>query len=127
MTNEMSAKDFQNADKADLPIFVKWMDFVKWLVITVERLPKKVRFTLSDRMINLALDIVENLVEARYSQSKARILREANLRLEKMRILIRICFESQLLSHQSYKHAIILVNETGRMLGGWIKQQRGGQ
>ena len=29
----------------DLPIFVVWMDFVKWLLPVTEKLPKRVRFS----------------------------------------------------------------------------------
>lgn len=107
----------------DLPIFVKWTEFLKWLLPTTEKFPKKVRFTFSNRINELALNIVEELVEARYSRSKKLALKSANLRLEKLRILLRLSYESKFLSHESYKHGIYRLNEVGRMLGGWMKQQ----
>ena len=54
----------------ELPIFVAWMDFVKWLFPVTEKLPRRVRFSLADRMNNLCLDVVEDLVEARYARKK---------------------------------------------------------
>ncbi|MBF0131205.1 MAG: hypothetical protein HQL75_01290 [Magnetococcales bacterium] len=66
---------------------------------------------------------VENLVEARYSRDKREILKRANLRLEKIRVLLSICHEEKFLSHDAFEFAIRGVNETGRILGGWIKQQ----
>lgn len=54
----------------DLPIFVKWLDFLKWLLLTTDKFPKKSRFTFSDRINNLALNIVEDLVEARYTKQR---------------------------------------------------------
>ena len=110
---------------ADLPIFVKWIDFLKWLLTTTEKFPKKIRFTFSDRINNLALDIVEELVDARYSRQKIVALRKVNLGIEKLRVLLRICYESKFLSHKSYEHAMYSLNEIGKMLGGWIKQQEG--
>jgi len=107
----------------DLPIFVKWTDFLKWLLHTTEKFPKKARFTFSDRINNLALSVVEDLVEARYSANKRLILRAANLRLEKLRMLLRISYESRYLAKDAYKHGMYSLNETGKMLGGWIKQQ----
>ncbi len=107
----------------DLPIFVKWTDFLKWLLHTTEKFPKKVRFTFSDRINNLALNIIEELVEARYSGNKRLLLKSANLSLEKLRVLLRISFESRFLSKDAYKHAMYSLNEIGKMLGGWIKQQ----
>ena len=45
----------------DLPIFVKWLDVLKWLFHVTEKFPKKSRFTFSNRIDTLALDIVEDL------------------------------------------------------------------
>ena len=109
--------------ESELPIFVKWMDFLKWLMPVMDRLPKKVRFTLSNRISNLALDLVEDLVEARYSRNKTTLLRGANLKLEKLRVLMRISFESGLIPMATFKHSAMALNEVGKMLGGWLKQQ----
>jgi hypothetical protein len=83
-----------------------------------------VRFTFADRINNLALDIAEDLIEARYSREKRAILRRANLRLEKLRILLRLCHRLRYLPHQKYEHAARSINEVGRMLGGWIKERQ---
>ncbi|MEK7790239.1 MAG: diversity-generating retroelement protein Avd [Deltaproteobacteria bacterium] len=108
-------------NEGELPIFVKWIDFLKWLHFKSEKFPKKVRFTFSNRMNNLALDIIENLIEARYSRSKLRPLKQANLSLEKLRILFRIAYESKFISYDTYEFGVKKLNEVGRMLGGWIK------
>jgi hypothetical protein len=111
-------------NQPDTPIiFVKWMEFLKWLLPITEKFPKRVRFTLADRIDNLALDLVEELVDAQYTHHKQAILKRINLRLEKLRVLLRISCEQHHLSHQSYDYAIRSINEAGKMLGGWIKQQ----
>ncbi len=63
-------------------IFTRWLDFLAWLLPTTEKFPKRVRFTFANRINNLGLDIVEDLVEARYSPNKLPILQRINLRLE---------------------------------------------
>ncbi len=108
----------------ELPVFVKWMDFLEWLLPTTEKFPKRVRFTLSQRIDNLALDVVEDLVEARYSRSKQAILRRANLRLEKLRVLLRVSYRQKHLPSRQYEHAMKALHGVGRMLGGWIRFQR---
>ncbi len=113
------------SDTDDLPIFTRWMQFLEWLLPTTEKFPKRIRFTFSDRIENLALDIAEDLVEARYSRDKKTILYRINLRLEKLRILLRLCHSLRYLPHQAYEHASKAINEVGRMLGGWIKEQQG--
>ena len=108
----------------ELPIFSRWMQFLEWLLPATEKFPKRVRFTFADRINNLALDIVEDLVEARYSRDKQHHLQRINLRLEKLRMLLRLCHRLKYLPHQGYEHAMRALNEIGRMLGGWIKQQQ---
>jgi hypothetical protein len=107
----------------DLPAFIKWSEFVQWLFPHTEKFPKRARFTLALRIENLALDIIEDLVEARYTRNKTAILRRINLRLEKMRILLRFSHGFRYLSTRSYEFAVKTLNQTGAMIGGWIKQQ----
>lgn len=120
----MNKEDGKNSGGGeDLPIFVKWVEFLKWLLLTTDKFPKKVRFTFAERINHLALNVVEELVEARYTKHKTVILKKANLNLEKIRVLLRICHELQFISHKTYEHSIRAINEIGKMLGGWIKQQ----
>jgi hypothetical protein len=87
---------------------------VKWLLVTTDKFPKKARFTFTDRLVGLSLSIIEDLVEARYTRNKSAPLRHANLTLEKLRVVLRVCYETQILS----KDASFKLNEVGKMLGG---------
>lgn len=107
----------------DLPIFTRWLDFVNWLLPATEKFPRKVRFSLSQRIDNLALDVVEDLVEARYSRHKTEHLRRANLRLEKIRVLLRVSHRHKHLPDRQYKYAMEHLYDVGSMLGGWRKSQ----
>ncbi len=112
-------------NRGDEPvIFTRWLDYLAWLLPTTEKFPKRVRFTFADRINNLALDIIEDLIEARYSQNRLQLLQRINLRLEKLRILLRLCHQARYLSHKGYEHSAREINEVGRMLGGWIRQQQ---
>jgi hypothetical protein len=117
-------KEFQSKSKEDLPIFIKWMDFVKWLLVTTDNFPKKARFTFTERIVSFSLSVIEDLIEARYSGNKYPVLKRINVNLEKIRVMTRICFELRFLPKKSYEHASYRINEVGRMLGGWLKQQR---
>lgn len=111
------------AQHDDLPVFVEWLAFLAWLLPVTEGFPKKVRFTFSERLNNLALDVVEDLIEARYTRQKAPLLQRANLRLEKMRILLRIAQQQHYLDYRRYEYAMKAINGVGKMLGGWLRQQ----
>lgn len=105
----------------ELPIFIRWRKFLNWHLETTAKFPKRVRFTLSSRMDNLALDILTRIVEAAYTHDKRDILQRINLDLEVMRVLMRVCYEQRYLSSRSYEFAVKELYEVGRMVGGWMK------
>jgi len=107
----------------DPPLFVLWYDFSKWLFNKTEKFPKKIRFSFSNRIDNLALDIIEGIIEARYSGNKKEILRHIDLNMERMRVLLRMCHDLSYLDHKGYECASRKINEAGKMLGGWKKYQ----
>ena len=94
----------------------------KWICRKVEKLPRSYRFTLGDRMINSSLDLYLLLVEAQYSRDKRRILKQANLELEKLRHLWRLSQELTDLSLKSYHYICAELDQVGRMIGGWWKK-----
>lgn len=124
MSKDIEGDRIHYSNAEDLPVFVKWMDFMKWLLNVTEKFPKKVRFTHVIRIQDIALDVVEELVEARYSKLKIPHLMKVNICLEKIRVLLRISFESRYLPHEAYKKAMLGINETGRMVGGWMRSAK---
>ena len=107
----------------DLPVFVAWLDFLQWLLPTTAKLPRHIRFTFVNRIDNLALDVVEDLVEARYSRDRRAVLARANLRLEKLRVLLRLCHALGYFPHARCEHAMRCVNDVGKMVGGWLRHR----
>ena len=108
---------------ADLPLFVLWYEFSKWLLAKTEKFPRRVRFSFSNRLDNLALDIIEHIVEARYTTRKKEILRRIDLDMEKLRVLLRMCHDQRYLDTKGYEFASKKIMEAGKMVGGWRKHQ----
>ncbi len=50
-----------------------------------------------------------------------RLLRDINFKLEKIRVLFRVCFERKYISEKQYVFISEQVNVAGRMVGGWSK------
>jgi len=71
----------------------------------------------------LALDVIEGIIEARYSGGRKTILRRIDLDLEKLRVLLRMCYDLRYLDGKGYEFASRQINEAGKMIGGWRKQQ----
>jgi hypothetical protein len=95
-----------------------------WLIPTVDKMPRAHKFTLGDRIQNTALDALENLIEATYSKPAEPFLRKVNMGMEKLRFLFRLAADLRLLDLRRYEHAARLINEVGRLVGGWLKVQR---
>ncbi len=107
----------------ELRVLMAWTEFLEWLLMTTDKFPKKVRFTLSSRIDNLALDLVEHLVEAQFTRERKTPIRKANLTLDKLRILLRIAHNLTFLPHKQYEYASRQIDEVGRMLGAWGKAE----
>ena len=61
--------------------------FILWLVPTVDKFPRRQKFLLGDRIQATALDVLERLVEATYTKGRSRLLVQANLGVEKLRMI----------------------------------------
>ena len=106
----------------ELQLFVKWSDFVKWLLNTTGNFPKKVRFTFTTRIDNCALDILEDIIELRYDKKARQAgFNKINIKFEKLRILLRFCYELHFLSSKQFEFAMKQINEVGKMTGAWLK------
>ncbi|OED36241.1 hypothetical protein AB833_26750 [Chromatiales bacterium (ex Bugula neritina AB1)] len=105
-------------------VYVQWETFLHWLLDRTEGFPKRLRFTLTSRIDNRALDVFERLVEARYSRDKINLLSAINRDLEILRLLLRIAHDRRALDHRAFDHATVQIDTTGRMIGGWLRQQR---
>ncbi len=113
--------------KEDYPLFVAWYRLLNDIMDRTAKFPKDVRFTLTDRIVQFALTIMELVVEAIYSRERKDILERINLYMEKLRVLIRIGYDRKYLSIKSYQVLAEQMDEAGRMVGGWLKDEKGRQ
>ncbi len=117
----MNTPEIKNSDVRELRALTAWMEFLAWLLPTTEKFPKKVRQTLTNRIDNLALDVAMTLTEGQYSKAPRGHIREANLLLTQLRLLLRLAHTLAFLPHKQYEYASRKIDEVGRMLGAWGK------
>lgn len=106
------------------PVFVKWTAILEWIMDSGGKYPKSARFTLANRTIDHALDVQEQIIEAIYTKNRLQILRQVNIYVEKIRILLRLAFRKKYLSMKQFEFIVTEINTFGSMIGGWIKAQR---
>ena len=105
----------------DYPIFQKWYTTLNWILDKVESFPKSVRFTITTKISNISIEILELIIEMIYNKSKRNFLLNINLKLEKLRIFFRLTKDRTYLSIKQYEFIIRNIDEVGRMVGGMMK------
>lgn len=96
-------------------------DFSKWLLQHTGKFPKSYRFSVAAKLENASLDFIELTSVANMRRDKLPLLKQADEALAKLRLLFRLSYEMRFINLQSYEHGSKLMNEMGRLLGGWIK------
>ena len=113
-------------DEFDIPIFKKTYELYKTFYGFRNVIPKQDRYTLWQRCENLILDILENILWASQlpKGEKTPILEKTSLRLNFLRVFIRLSKETKMLDNKKYVLLQESVDEIGRMLGGWLRSIR---
>jgi hypothetical protein len=105
----------------EVDAITKLYDFILWIIPKLEKYPRSQKFLLADRIENLMLDILELLIDAAYSKKKDEVLMSANLKLEKLRYLIRLSKDLKFLNIKSYEFSSNSIDAIGSSIGGWLK------
>ncbi len=103
-------------------------DFLLYLVPQVSKYPRDQKFTLGDRIQNLAHDILDDFIIAYYSSvasEKIERLKKANVKLERLRYSIRLSHDLKLINNEKYGSFSRKINEIGGTLGNWLKKLEG--
>ena len=105
-------------------IFTRCYDLLAWLMPKAEAFPRAFRFTVTQRLMDAALDAQEALLEAQSQREAGRIaaLRRADAALARLKLYLRLAHHWRWLNAGQYEHVSGLVAEIGRLLGGWLKQ-----
>ena len=109
----------------ELVAITKAYDLVREMTRRVAKFPRDHKFLLGDRILGNVYELLDLLVEAKYTKNKAAILQRANVRLEQMRFQVRLAHDEELMSTHQYEVAARLIDEVGRLVGGW-RRSRGG-
>jgi hypothetical protein len=110
---------------SESPIFVKTYDLIQWLVPKTTGYSRQYRFSLALPIQQHAFALQRRLVQAAKAGSRAdagRYLNQADVELTLLRYKIRLSRDLNLLQLGNYEHASRLVDEIGRLLGGWMKK-----
>jgi 23S rRNA-intervening sequence protein len=108
----------------DMVIFTRTFDLLSWLLPASEKFPKAQRFVVTKRLTDAALNFQEALFDANAQRGVDRLayLRRADAHLHKVRLYLRLSYQWHWLNAGQYEHVSKMIEEIGRLLGGWLKQ-----
>ena len=108
----------------DIPIFQHSYDLYKQMHLLRLKIPKQDRFTLWQRVENVTLTIIEDLLNAGSipKSDKLPVLESVSKNLNLLRVLLRLAKDTKTVDIKYYDQMQAEIDEIGRMLGGWIKQ-----
>ena len=107
----------------EMIILTRTFDLLAWLLPRSEGFPKVYRHTVTQRLINAALDFQEALFDANSQggTTRQKHLRTADSHLNKLRLYLRLAHHWKWLNDGQYRHVSVMVAEIGKLLGGWMK------
>ena len=114
----------RTAGREPMHIFTRTYDLITWLIPATLRFPRAQRFVVTQRLQDAALSFQERLIEANRRSGRVRLerLRAADAELDKVRLYLRLAVRWQWISERQYAHVSSMVQEVGKLLGGWIRQ-----
>ncbi len=106
------------------PIFVKTYDFLLWLIPLTLKFPKSQRFLLAERLSKMALDFYDIILDGVMKpECQDERLDEADRLLTKIRLHVRLSYDTHCISLGQLEHAARLMDEIGRLIGGWKRKR----
>ncbi len=112
-------------NQPELTVITRTYDLVRWCCEHTSRFPRQHRFVLGERIERRVYDLLETLVQARYTRDRGPLLRQANLDLELLRFQMRLAHDLRCLRANSYGFAVQTLGEIGAMVGGWLRGRTG--
>ena len=113
---------FLSTNYQDMKLFSKTNELLLWLLPKTEAFPKTYRNTLTIRIVNSAFDFLDTIHAARiYQRDRSKWLHAADIALCRLRSYLRLVHQLCWINDGQYRHVSLIVDEMGRLLGGWIK------
>lgn len=110
-------------NETDVPILRKTYELYGLFHEYRKVVPKADRFTIYERSENAILDMLELFLEASYGDKarKVSLLEGASVKINTLRFFVRLMKETKTFDLKKYTHLQLIIDEIGRMAGGWIR------
>lgn len=108
---------------SDIPIIKKLFDLYKVFYQYLSLFPKKDKHMIGTKCEAYLLETLELVIMASSvpREEKLANIQQANVKFDALKLFIRMAHELKILDLKKYVHLQEMIQEIGRMLGGWKK------
>ena len=106
----------------DMIVFHKTYEFIKWLHALLNNFPKSEKYTLAQKIENASLSVLEGVIKSNHDFDKAASIEATIVELDKLRVFFRLAKDLRFISFAQYEEGAKMIDEIGRLLGGWKKK-----
>ena len=118
-----SYKLYVMAEYEQLPLYLKFYQFIKFLNEMVRNFPKHHKYALGGNILDLTWKCLDLVLEANGlpNDKKYPKIKELSIEFDKLKIRIRMAQEIKLISAGQFSHIqTYYAKEIGEMTGGWL-------
>lgn len=105
----------------DLKILQRTYDMTQYAYGALRQMPKSERYALAADIKSSMHRLLTLIIRANKKYYKKTTLQDADIEIDVLRHLVRLAMELGFLPFQKYEHWSKLINEIGKMMGGWMK------
>jgi len=115
-----SDKNFQ---QLEIPLLKKLYELYRYAHKSISVFPKHERYSLGEKIETTILEAIELTItgNSQPKNFKDSYLMKANVKVEVLKILFRLSLDNDFINQTQYIQTEEYLQESGRMLGGWIK------
>lgn len=119
MANDMDLKD-----TSEFLLLQKILDMMEYAYVALRQFPKSEKYALATDIKHCMNLILGYAIEARKHYYKKNTLQNMDVEIAKLRVFIRLSYRLHFIDMAKYDNWSGMVDEIGKMLGGWLKAVR---
>ena len=118
------ANDMNLTENGEFLLLQKILDMMEYAYIALRQFPKSEKYALATDIKRCMDLILGYAIEARKHYYKKTTLQNMDVEIAKLRVYIRLSYRLRFIDMAKYDNWSTMVDEIGRMLGGWLKTVR---
>lgn len=104
-----------------LPVYKCSYDLMLKIMSVVNGFSKDYKYSLGERLRHEMLELLLDIYRANVSDDKRLNLERARMRVEAVRILVRLCKDTKIVGIQKFVELNVKIEEISKQLTGWSR------